>query len=61
MPIALQTDWVKDSKVTHDYLNKLKAVAGVTTIDAEFNYPAPVKYYNMSPEKLAKIAEDLIN
>jgi hypothetical protein len=58
MPIALQTDWVKDSKVTHDYLNKLKAVAGVTTIDAEFNYPAPVKYYNMSPDDFAQNGAD---
>lgn len=58
MPIALQTDWVKDSKVTHDYLNKLKAVAGVTTIDAEFNYPAPVEYYNMSPEAFAQNGAD---
>jgi hypothetical protein len=58
MPIAIQTDWVKDSKVTHDYLNKLNAVTGVTTIDAEFNYPAPVEYYNMSPEAFAKNGAD---
>jgi hypothetical protein len=45
VPLALQTDWVKDSKVTNDYLNRFGGIAGVTSLDAEYNYPAPAEYY----------------
>jgi hypothetical protein len=58
MPMAIQTDWVKDSKVTHDYLNRLGGIAAVTTIDAEYNYPAPAKYYDLSPDQFTKTGAD---
>tara|TARA_R110000822_G_scaffold49766_2_gene130549 strand:+ start:9838 stop:13143 length:3306 start_codon:yes stop_codon:yes gene_type:complete len=58
MPLAIQTDWVKDSKVTHDYLNRLGGIAAVTTIDAEYNYPAPAKYYDLSPDQFTRTGAD---
>ncbi len=54
IPLALQTDWCKDSKVTHDFLNRYGGNVAVTTVDAEYNYPAPPGYYDADSEQYSE-------
>ena len=57
IPLALQTDWCKDSKVTHDFLNRYGGNVAVTTVDAEYNYPAPAGYYDADPDQYSETVE----
>jgi hypothetical protein len=57
IPLALQTDWCKDSKTTHDFLNQYGGNVAVSTVDAEYNYPAPAGYYDADPNQYSETVE----
>ena len=57
VPLALQTDWCKDSKTTHDFLNRYGGNVAISTVDAEYNYPAPAGYYDANPGQYSETVE----